>query len=85
MGWLIGPTMVSFVAAFLVLRLFDYAFSGVTGALVGWAKSVVFIFTWTAVTAKLGMRGFSSRTKKLRLSNAKAIKVLKAFSKGGRP
>ena len=66
MGWLIGPTLASFAAAFLVVKLFDYVFSGVPGTLYSVARAGVFGVTWTAVTALLGMRGFSGRIRALR-------------------
>ena len=81
MGWLIGPTLASFFAAFLMIRLFDYVFSGATGALVSVARAGVFVITWTVVTSHLGMRGFASKVRQLRQSNTKAIKAL---SKGER-
>ena len=81
MGWLIGPTMASFVAAFLVIKLFDYVFSGVTGYLVSGARAGAFVITWTAVTTQLGMHGFTSKVRQLGQRNAKAIKAL---SKGER-
>jgi hypothetical protein len=65
-SWLIGSTLASFVAAFIVIKLFDYVFSGVTGTLGNVARAGVFIVTWTAITAKLGMHGFSKRIRNLR-------------------
>ena len=76
MGWLVGSTLASFVAAFIVIKLFDYAFSGVTGTLYSVLRAGVFVVTWTAVTAQLGMRGFTSKIRQLRQGNAKAIKSL---------
>ena len=76
MGWLISMTLASFAAAFIAVKIFDYAFSGVTGTLGSVARAGVFIVTWTAVTAQLGIRGFTSKVRQLRQSNAKAIKAL---------
>ena len=81
MSWLIGSTLASFVAAFIVIKLFDYVFSGVTGTLGSVARAGVFVVTWTAVTVQLGMRAFSGRIRALRRDNAKAITAL---SKGER-
>ena len=81
MGWLIGPAMASLFAAFLMVKLFDYVFSGVTGSLASGARAGVFVITWTAVTVHLGMRGLTAKVRQLRQSNAKAIKAL---SKGER-
>ena len=82
MGWLVGPTLASFVAAFIVVRVFDHVFSGATGTLVSVARAGVFVATWTTVTAQAGMRGFSKRVRQVRQGNAKAIKAL---SKGEGP
>lgn len=82
MGWLIGPTLASFVAAFIVVKLFDYVFSGVTDGLVYMARAGVFIVTWTAVTSTAGMRSLSQKVRRLRQGSASAIKAL---SKGERP
>ncbi len=73
MGWLIGPTLASFVAAFIVVKVFDYVFSGATDSL---ARAGLFIGTWTAVTARSGMHGFSKRVRGLRAGTASAIKAL---------
>jgi hypothetical protein len=86
MGWLIGPTLASFVAAFIVVKVFDYALShaasGLTDKMASAARASLFIGTWTAVTAKAGMNGFSQKARQLRAGTASAIKAL---SKGERP
>ena len=76
MGWLIGPTLAAFFAAFIVIKLFDYVFSGVTDTLGSVARAGVFIVTCTAVMVNFGMRGFTSKVRQLRQGNAKAIKAL---------
>ena len=76
MGWLIGPTLAAFAAAFIVIKLFDYVFSGVTDTLGSVARAGVFIVTWTAVMVQLGTRGFTSKVRRLRQGNAKALKAL---------
>ena len=82
MGWLIGPTLASFVAAFIVVKIFDYVFSGMSDSLASVARAGLFVGTWTAVTAKAGMHGFSQKMRRLRAGTASAIKVL---SKGEKP
>ena len=82
MGWLIGPTLASFVAAFIVVKIFDYVFSGVADNLASVARAGVFVVSWTAVTAKMGMHGFGQKIRRLRAGNASAIKAL---SKGEKP
>lgn len=82
MGWLVGPTIASFVAAFIVVKLFDYIFSGVTGGAASATRAGLFVATWTAVTTKAGMHGFTSKVQQLRHGNAGAIKAL---AKGERP
>ena len=34
MGWLIGPTLASMVAAFIIGKIFDYLFAGIAGSVV---------------------------------------------------
>ena len=81
MGWLIGPTLASFFAAFLAVKLFDFIFGGVTNSMTSMARAGVFIGTWTAVTTKGGMHGFTKKVKQLKASS----KVIKALTKGERP
>ena len=76
MGWLVGSTLASIVAAFLVVRIFDYVFAGVTGSLINVARAGLFVVTWTAVTTKSGMHGFTKQVRQLRQGNAKAIAAL---------
>lgn len=64
--WLLGPTIASLVASFLVIRLFDILFSGVTGTVANVARPVLFTGTWSATTAASGMRGVNERVRKLR-------------------
>ena len=78
MGWLIGPTLASFFAAFLAVKLFDFIFGGVTSSIVNVARAGVFIGTWTAVTTKGGMHGFSKKVKQLKAGN----QIIKALTKG---
>lgn len=81
MGWLIGPTIVAFAASWLVVKIFKYIF-GEVGSLAHVAGAGLFVATWTAVTAKLGMHGFSKKVRQLRQINSNAIKAL---AKGERP
>ena len=66
MGWLGGPILASIVASFVVVKILDYVFEGVNNGLVSSARFGLFVATWTAVTAKAGMNGFSSRIRNLR-------------------
>ena len=70
MGWLLGYTVGSLAAAFVVVKIFDYLVSGVADNATNAARSVVFISTWAGVTAKSGMRGFSKSAGRLRLKNS---------------
>ena len=78
MGWLIGPTLASFFAAFLAVKLFDFIFGGVTSSMVSVARAGLFVATWTAVTTKGGMHGFGKKVKQLKASN----QIIKALTKG---
>ena len=73
MSWLIGYTLASLAAAFIVIRIFDYVVSGATDNL---ARASVFVATWTAVTAQSGMRGFRKTAQRLRKSNADVKSLL---------
>lgn len=76
MGWLVGYTLASIVAAFIVLKIFDHVFASVTGSIANTARVGLFVCTWTAVTASAGMRGFNQKVRQLRQGNQKAIKSL---------
>jgi len=69
MNWLVGYTLASMAAAFVVVRVFDYFVSGVSDTATNAARGVVFVNTWAAVTAKSGMRDFTKSAKRLRLKN----------------
>ncbi len=66
MGWLVGYTLASIAASFIVVKIFDYIVGGASSGLVSSARVVVFCGTWTAVTAKAGMHGFSKRVRQVR-------------------
>src|SRR3990167_7767745 len=82
LGWLVGPTIASFVAAFIVVKLFDHIFAGATSGVVSIARPGLFVLTWTAVTVQSGMHGVAKRVRRLRQGNTKAIKAL---AKGEKP
>jgi len=84
MGWLIGSTLASMVAAFVVMRLYDYIAGGVAGGVSSTARAAFFIVTWTAITARAGMSAFSSRVRSLRRGNAAVRNRLDAITKGER-
>lgn len=69
MNWLVGYTLASMAAAFVVVRVFDHFVSGVSDTATNAARGVVFVNTWAAVTAKSGMRDFTKSAKRLRLKN----------------
>lgn len=75
-GWLAGYTLASIVTAVIVVKIFDYVFAGMTGSVASSARVGLFVGTWTAVTAKTGIHGFSQKVRQLRQSNKKAIKFL---------
>uniref|UniRef100_A0A6M3LAZ9 Uncharacterized protein n=1 Tax=viral metagenome TaxID=1070528 RepID=A0A6M3LAZ9_9ZZZZ len=66
MGWLIGYTLASITTAMIVVKIFDYVFAEVSNGLVSTARFVLFVATWTVVTAKAGMNGFTKRLRRLR-------------------
>ena len=52
--------------SFLVVKIFDYIFVGAASGVVSSARAGLFVATWTAVTAKAGMNGFSKRIASIR-------------------
>tara|TARA_Y100000310_G_scaffold3792_1_gene4674 strand:+ start:16064 stop:16324 length:261 start_codon:yes stop_codon:yes gene_type:complete len=80
MSWLIGYTLASLAAAFVIVRIFDYLFSGAAGSLTSVTRASVFVITWAAVTAKSGMHGFSRSARQLRQSNADAESLVDALT-----
>lgn len=56
LGWLVGYTLASIVAAIIIVRIFDYLFAGATGNIAASARLGLFVATWTVVTTKVGMR-----------------------------
>ena len=77
MGWLIGYTLASIAASFIVVQIFDKIVdsltSGVTSGTVGIARFGLFVGTWTAVTAQAGMHGVNKRIRNLRKGIVKRI------------
>ena len=72
MGWLVGYTLASFVAAVIVVKIFDYIFAGMVGGFANTARAGLFIGTWTAVTSQAGMHGFTRRIRNLRTGIGKS-------------
>ena len=69
MGWLLGYTLGSIAASFVVVRAFDFLVGGAVDSATSAARGVVFVNTWAAVTAKAGMRDLTKTAQKLRLKN----------------
>lgn len=82
MGWLVGSTLASLVAAVIVVKIFDYLFAGMVGGLANAARTGLFVATWTAVTVRSGMHGVTAQARQLRQGNAK---VMEALTKVGGP
>ena len=76
MGWLVGPTIASLVAAFIAVKIVEYVFGGVTGVLGNVVKPIIFVVTWTAVSTQAAMRSLTRAARQLRQGNQKAIKAL---------
>lgn len=81
MSWLVGYVIASMVAAFIVVRLFDYIFSGVVSGLAHAVRASLFVGVWTAVTTGSGMRDFSKRLRQLRHRNREVSGLLDARTK----
>ena len=69
MGWLLGYTLGSIAASFVVVRAFDFLVGGAVDSATSAARGIVFVTTWAAVTAKAGMRDLTKTAQKLRLKN----------------
>ena len=69
MGWLLGYTLGSIAASYIVVRLFDFLVGGAVDSATNAARGIVFVNTWAAVTAKSGMRDLAKTAQKLRLKN----------------
>ena len=79
MGWLFGYVIASMVGALFVVRLFDYLFSHLTGAVVHIVRLILFVTMWTVITTRSGMRDFTARVRQLRQRNRDASKLLDAI------
>ena len=73
MGWLVSYTLASIAASFVVVKIFDYIFAEAASGLVSIARLGLFVATWTVVTAKAGMNGFSKKVRQLRQGFIKRI------------
>lgn len=66
MGWLVGYTIASLVAAFIIVKLFDYVVQGASGSIVVAARYGLFVLAWTVITARGGMNVFSRKVRQIR-------------------
>jgi|TARA_Y100001951_G_scaffold8579_1_gene5362 hypothetical protein len=80
MGWLLGYTLGSMAASFVVVKLFDFLVGGAVDSATSAARGIVFVNTWAAVTAKAGMRDVTKQVRRLRLSNLVAKNKLDALA-----
>ena len=80
MGWLLGYTLGSIAASFIVVRAFDFLVGGAVDSVTSAARGIVFVNTWAAVTAKAGMRDFTKQVRRLRLSNLVAKNKIAALT-----
>ena len=76
MGWLVGSTLASLVAAVIVVKLFDYLFAGMAGGFASSVRAGLFVGTWTVVTVKSGMHGVTGQVRQLRQGKAKMVEAL---------
>ena len=80
MGWLLGYTLGSMAASFVVVKLFDFLVGGAVDSATSAARGIVFVNTWAAVTAKAAMRDVTKQVRRLRLSNLVAKNKLDALA-----
>lgn len=67
MGWLAWYSLASMATAYVVVRIIEYLFGGVLGGVLFVAKPVVFVASWSAMTAYGGMQAVTKRARRLRL------------------
>jgi len=79
MGWLLGYTLGSMAASFVVVKLFDFLVGGAVDSATSAARGIVFVNTWAAVTTKSAMRDVTKTARKLRLSNLVAKNKIDAL------
>lgn len=68
MGWLVNSLLASMVMAFIVVKIYDYIFAGVTSSWSNGVRYGLFCFTWTAVTVQAGMSSVNKRARQLKQS-----------------
>ena len=85
LGWLVGYTLGSMAAAFVVVRIFDALVSEAGNSVTSAARATVFINTWAAVTGRSGMHGISKTVQRFRLSNDVAKEQIESFAKDALP
>ena len=68
MGWLVSYTLASIAASIVALKIFDYIAAEAHGGLVSIARAGLFVVTWTAITTKAGMNGFTKGVRQLKQS-----------------
>ena len=81
MGWLLGYTMASMGASFVVVRIFEWILSGAGNTASDAARSTVGITAWAGVTALSGMRGVSKSAGRLRFKSSTAKNQLDTLIK----
>lgn len=82
-AWLGGMTLFSFVAAFVVDRIFAALVAEATATTVA-ARNTLFVGIWTAVTTGTGMRSFTKTVRRLRLKGLGAKNKIDALTKNER-
>ena len=80
MGWLLGYTLGSMAASFVVVKLFDFLVGGAVDSATSAARGIVFENTSAAVTAKARIRDVTKQVRRLRLSNLVAKNKLDALA-----
>ena len=80
MGWLIGNVMGSMVAAFVIVRVWDWLSVGVTGSVASVARASIFVTVWTAITTVTGMRAVDQGERQLRQVHKGVLSRLKPLN-----
>ena len=77
MGWLVGYTLASIAASFIVIKIFDYIFAGATSGLISLIRFSLFVIIWTVIIAKAGMHRFTKEVRQLKKSLHKTLSIVR--------
>ena len=66
MRMLLGWTIMSFIGSVAIMGIGRFLFGGIAGGAVNTIQPIVGIATWSAITAKLGLKSLTSKAQDMR-------------------